>query len=183
MKPPNNKLQLHLFYSLQTFNCLNSKKSSLFPIYIFKNLNLSVNNNYQDQGKAGLALLSNTQNNQIVGYRLLIYVTKTQPIASIKLTQNFKLITQANNYSSFFDESNQPWSVMFDNESSNGQFGTQITLSRLNLMHLTGTFDNNKVIGHDLKVSNEAVLVEANDSIEFTTIVTLWKNMKLDEVS
>jgi hypothetical protein len=72
---------------------------------------------------------------------------------------------------------------MFDNESLNGQFGTQITLCRLNLMHLTGTFDNNKVIGHDLKVSNEAVLVEANDSIEFTTIVTLWKDMKLDEVS
>jgi len=142
-----------------------------------------VNNNYQDQGKAGLALLSNTQNSQIVGYRLLIYVTKTQPIASIKLTQNFKVINQANNYSSFFDETNHPWSVMFDNESLNGQFATQIALCRLNLMHLTGTFDNNKVIVQDLRVSNETVSVEPNDSIEATTIVTLWKEMKLDEVS
>lgn len=71
---------------------------------------------------------------------------------------------------------------MFDNEKLNAQFGTQLMLCRLNLMHLTDTFDNNKAIVQDLKVSNEAAVVESNDSIEITTLVTLWKDMKLDEV-
>ena len=89
---------------------------------------------------------------------------------------------QANNYSSFYDEANQPWSVMFENEALNAQFSSQLTFCKLNLMHLTGAFDSNKMLVQDLKITNEPLMVEANDSIEVTTIVTLWKEMKLDEV-
>jgi hypothetical protein len=72
---------------------------------------------------------------------------------------------------------------MFENETLNTQFATQLTLCKINLMHMAGSYDSNKVIVQDLKASNEPTVVESNDSAEIVTLVTLWKEMKLDEVS
>lgn len=121
----------------------------------------------------------------LTGYRLILYITKTQPLANINLSPQFKIIIQENNYASFFDDSNQPWSIMFDIDTLLAQFATQITLARLNLSILKGNYDNSKAIVQDLKVINEPSqqnTVENGDSVEVVTILTLYKDLKLDEV-
>lgn len=142
-----------------------------------------MNNNYENQGKTGLALIGNLLNNQ-VGYTLILYVDKKQPLATIKVTKGFKMIVQANNYASFYDDANQPWSVMFESEAFLIQFATKLTLARCNILlgNLSGA-----VITQELKLSsNEAnaaqTSVEASDAIEVSNTVTLWKDYKLSDV-
>ena len=143
-----------------------------------------MNNNYENQGKTGLALIGNLLNNQ-VGYSLILYVDKKQPLATIKVTKSFKMIVQSNNYASFYDEANQPWSVMFESEPLLIQFATKLTLARCNI--LQGNLASAGAITQELKLcSSEAnaaqTSVETGDAIELTNAVTLWKDYKLTDV-
>ena len=79
------------------------------------------------KGKLGLALLSSQIQNQNQ-YRILLYVTKTQPVATIKIGHDFKLAIQKNNYASFYDENKQLWSVLFDSEDLVITFATQVNI-------------------------------------------------------
>ena len=79
-------------------------------------------------------------------YRLIIYITKSQPLASIKLNATFKLMIQANNYLSLYDETNQAWSIMFDQESTLIQCVMQLTLVKFNLQINQESGDHNKIL-------------------------------------
>jgi hypothetical protein len=46
----------------------------------------------------------------------------------IKLTADFKIALQKNNYASFYDESRQLWSIMFDTDELVVAFATQVKL-------------------------------------------------------
>ncbi len=46
----------------------------------------------------------------------------------IKLTPDFKIALQKNNYASFYDESRQLWSIMFDTDELVVAFATQVKL-------------------------------------------------------
>lgn len=59
-------------------------------------------------------------------YKLVLYVIKTQPMAMIKITAEFKIALQKNNYASFYDESRQLWSIMFDTDELVVAFATQV---------------------------------------------------------
>lgn len=84
---------------------------------------MSLNNRYEPQGKLGLVILS-SQNT----YKLVLYVVKTQPTALIKLTSEFKIALQKNNYASFYDDTRQLWSILFENEDSIVSFATQVSM-------------------------------------------------------
>lgn len=71
----------------------------------------------------GLAIL-NSQGQ----YRLILYVTRTQPVASLKVNLDFKVSLQKNNYVSFYDESKRLWSILFENEELVTTFNTQVYL-------------------------------------------------------
>jgi hypothetical protein len=126
-----------------------------------------------------------TASNQ-TSYRLIIYITKTQPLASIKLASSFKLNLQPNNYVSFYDEANQAWSVMFEQEPILVQFLTQTTLAKFNVLQESAT-KSDKILIQDLKMSSgndegSHLLVEADDSVEISTLLTVWKDYKFDDV-
>jgi FK506-binding protein 15 len=138
------------------------------------------NNKYEPQGKLGLAILSSQVSGQNQ-YRILMYVTKSQPVATIRLNPDFKLSVQKNNYGSFYDESKQLWSVLFDNEDLVATFATQITLCKCNLLLSSGNTNDAVKLVQDLKVNdNDAqTVIEPGDAIECGVNVVLWKDFKL----
>ncbi len=147
---------------------------------IFLNMKNSTNNQYESQGKLGLAILAN-QNT----YKLLLYATKTQPTAIIKLTADFKIALQKNNYSSFYDENRQLWSVLFDGEDSVASFATNICLCKTNLLLANNNETNLVLLKQELKFNDteaNSLVIESSDSIEIETLVTLHKDFKLTDV-
>lgn len=127
-----------------------------------------------------MAILSNPANTQ-AAYRIILYMTKTNPLASIKITNDFKISLQKSNYVSFYDESRQIWSVLFESDDLVSNFAKQITLCKCNL--LNGNIQNDKLV-QDLKFndSDSEPIVENNDSIEVSTLVSSWQNFKLTEI-
>ncbi len=114
-------------------------------------------------------------------YQLVLYVVKTQPTAMIKITSEFKIALQKNNYSSFYDDSRQLWSILFESEEVVASFATQITLCKCNLMQ--NNIENANLY-QELKVNNEndAISIESGDSIEIETLVTVVKETKLADI-
>lgn len=64
-------------------------------------------------------------------YKIVLYVVKTQPTAIIRISPEFRIALQKNNYSSFYDESRQLWSILFDTEETIVEFATQVTFKSL----------------------------------------------------
>lgn len=127
-----------------------------------------------------MAVLSNPANTQ-AAYRILLYVTKTQPVATIRIAHDFKISLQKNNYVSFYDDSRQVWSILFDTEDLVSNFAKQVTLCKCNL--LGGNLQNDKFV-QDLRFNDTAseYIVENNDSIEVSTVVSSWQSYKLNEI-
>ena len=115
-------------------------------------------------------------------YKLLLYATKTQPTAIIKLSSEFKIALQKNNYSGFYDEQRQLWSVLFDSEELVAAFATHIALCKTNM--LLQLNESPVHLRQELRF-NEAdagLVVEASDSIEIETLATMHRDFKLAEV-
>jgi hypothetical protein len=124
----------------------------------------------------GLAIINSSGQ-----FRLLIYLNKTQPLANIQLGLDFKLAVQKNNYTSFYDEQSQLWSVLLDSEDLVASFGTNVALCKCNL--LQGNLESIK-LSQELKCADADIAqgVEAGDSVEIGTLVSVWKDSKLHEV-
>lgn len=54
-------------------------------------------------------------------------------MASIRVGVDFKVAVQKNNYISFYDESRQLWSILFDSEDLVVNFGTQVSFFQKNI--------------------------------------------------
>lgn len=59
-------------------------------------------------------------------YRVLLYLANKQPVGSARITGEFKLSVQKNNYAMFYDETKQLWSILFDTEDLIVAFTTQV---------------------------------------------------------
>jgi hypothetical protein len=57
---------------------------------------------------------------------MLLYVTKTQPMANIRIGADFKFSVQKNRYVSFNDESRTLWSILFETDELVATFATQV---------------------------------------------------------
>ena len=90
---------------------------------------------------------------------------------------------QKNNYSSFYDEDRQLWSVLFETEDLLADFAKNIFLCKINLK-----LEKNNILSTPVKQDlcnndNDNVLtVEDSDSIEIETLVTIVKDGRLSNV-
>ncbi|XP_038600675.1 FK506-binding protein 15 [Tachyglossus aculeatus] len=132
-----------------------------------------LNGQYVKQGKFGAAVLGNHTAKE---YRILIYISQQQPVTTARIHPNFELTVQPNNYSTFYDDQRQNWSIMFESEKAAADFSRQICIAKCN-----SNSSLDAVLSQDLVVG-EGVAVEAGDSLEVAYTGWLFQNHGLGQV-
>uniref|UniRef100_H2YCA1 peptidylprolyl isomerase n=1 Tax=Ciona savignyi TaxID=51511 RepID=H2YCA1_CIOSA len=118
------------------------------------------NNQHVKQGKLGAAILRNIAAND---YKILMYVTKQQPVSTAQITRQFNFVVQANNYASFYDDQRQSWNILFDNSEQLTEFSKQVCLAKF----FSSPTSCESVVSQDLSPRDaKLVQVEPGDSLE-----------------
>ncbi|XP_063116590.1 FK506-binding protein 15 isoform X2 [Cavia porcellus] len=131
------------------------------------------NGQYVKQGKFGAAVLGNHIARE---YRILLYISQQQPVTVARIHLNFELTVQPNNYSTFYDDQRQNWSIMFESEKAAAEFNKQVCIAKCN-----STSSLEAVISQDLIVA-EGSAVEVGDSLEVAYTGWLFQNHVLGQV-
>nr|XP_020762279.1 FK506-binding protein 15 isoform X2 [Odocoileus virginianus texanus] len=131
------------------------------------------NGQYVKQGKFGAAVLGNHTTRE---YRILLYISQQQPVTVARIHLNFELTVQPNNYSTFYDDQRQNWSIMFESEKAAVEFNKQVCIAKCN-----STSPLDSVLSQDLIVV-EGPAVEAGDSLEVAYTSWLFQNQALGQV-
>ncbi|XP_043783728.1 FK506-binding protein 15 isoform X3 [Cervus elaphus] len=131
------------------------------------------NGQYVKQGKFGAAVLGNHTTRE---YRILLYISQQQPVTVARIHLNFELTVQPNNYSTFYDDQRQNWSIMFESEKAAVEFNKQVCIAKCNS---TSSLDS--VLSQDLIVV-EGPAVEVGDSLEVAYTSWLFQNHVLGQV-
>ncbi|CAN0464547.1 unnamed protein product [Rangifer tarandus platyrhynchus] len=131
------------------------------------------NGQYVKQGKFGAAVLGNHTTRE---YRILLYISQQQPVTVARIHLNFELTVQPNNYSTFYDDQRQNWSIMFESEKAAVEFNKQVCIAKCNS---TSSLDS--VLSQDLIVM-EGPAVEVGDSLEVAYTSWLFQNQVLGQV-
>ncbi|XP_033614876.1 FK506-binding protein 15 [Fukomys damarensis] len=131
------------------------------------------NGQYVKQGKFGAAVLGNHITRE---YRILLYISQQQPVTVARIHLNFELTVRPNNYSTFYDDQRQNWSIMFESEKAAVEFNKQVCIAKCNS---TSTLE--AVLSQDLIVA-EGSAVEAGDSLEVAYTGWLFQNHVLGQV-
>ncbi|KAM9700862.1 FK506-binding protein 15 isoform 2-T2 [Dama dama] len=131
------------------------------------------NGQYVKQGKFGAAVLGNHTTRE---YRILLYISQQQPVTVARIHLNFELTVQPNNYSTFYDDQRQNWSIMFESEKAAVEFNKQVCIAKCNS---ASSLDS--VLSQDLIVV-EGPAVEVGDSLEVAYTSWLFQNHVLGQV-
>nr|XP_058158510.1 FK506-binding protein 15 isoform X8 [Dasypus novemcinctus] len=131
------------------------------------------NGQYVKQGKFGAAVLGNHTAKE---YKILLYISKQQPVTVARIHLNFELMVRPNNYSIFYDDQRQNWSIMFESEKSAVEFNKQVCIAKCNSASSLDT-----VLSQDLFVA-EGPAVEIGDSLEVAYTGWLFQNYVLGQV-
>ncbi|XP_074149775.1 FK506-binding protein 15 isoform X2 [Sminthopsis crassicaudata] len=131
------------------------------------------NGQYVKQGKFGAAVLGNHTAKE---YRILIYISQQQPITSARIHPNFEMTVQPNNYSTFYDDQRQNWSMMFESEKAAVDFNKQICIAKCNSVSSLEI-----VMSQDLTIG-EGPGVQVGDSLEVAYTGWLFQNHGLGQV-
>ncbi|XP_029057482.1 FK506-binding protein 15 isoform X2 [Monodon monoceros] len=131
------------------------------------------NGQYAKQGKFGAAVLGNHTARE---YRILLYISQQQPVTVARIHLNFELMVRPNNYSTFYDDQRQNWSIMFESEKAAVEFNKQVCIAKCNS---TSCLDS--VLSQDLIVV-EGPAVEVGDSLEVAYTSWLFQNHGLGQV-
>ncbi|KFP40101.1 FK506-binding protein 15, partial [Chlamydotis macqueenii] len=131
------------------------------------------NGQYLKQGKYGAAVVGNHATKE---YRILLYISQQQQIASARIHPGFVLTVQPNNYSTFYDDQRQNWSIMFESEKAAMDFSKQVCIAKCNSCPAL-----NSVLYQDLLLG-EGQGVEAGDSLEIAYTGWLFQNNGLGQV-
>ncbi|XP_048195400.1 FK506-binding protein 15 isoform X2 [Perognathus longimembris pacificus] len=132
-----------------------------------------INGQYIKQGKFGAAVLGN---HTARDYRILLYISQQQPVTVARIHLNFELVVRPNNYSTFYDDQRQNWSIMFESEKAAVEFNKQVCIAKCN-----STPSLDAVISQDLIVP-EGSAVENGDSLEVAYTGWLFQNHVLGQV-
>ncbi|XP_062937913.1 FK506-binding protein 15 isoform X2 [Cynocephalus volans] len=132
-----------------------------------------INGQYVKQGKFGAAVLGNHTARE---YRILLYISQQQPVTVARIHLNFELMVRPNNYSTFYDDQRQNWSIMFESEKAAVEFNKQVCIAKCN-----STSSLDAVLSQDLIVA-EGPAVEVGDSLEVTYTGWLFQNHVLGQV-
>uniref|UniRef100_A0A8C5JND0 peptidylprolyl isomerase n=1 Tax=Junco hyemalis TaxID=40217 RepID=A0A8C5JND0_JUNHY len=131
------------------------------------------NGQYLKQGKYGAAVVGNPTTKE---YRILLYISQQQQITSARIHPGFVLTVQANNYSTFYDDQRQNWSIMFESEKAAVDFSKQVCIAKCNS---SPALDS--VLCQDLLLG-EGQGVEGGDSLEVAYTGWLFQNNGLGQV-
>ncbi|KAM6183772.1 FK506-binding protein 15 [Erethizon dorsatum] len=131
------------------------------------------NGQYVKQGKFGAAVLGNHIARE---YRILLYISQQQPVTVARIHLNFELTVRPNNYSTFYDDQRQNWSIMFESENAAVEFNKQVCIAKCN-----STSSLEAVLSQDLVVA-EGSAVEVGDSLEVAYTGWLFQNHVLGQV-
>uniref|UniRef100_A0ABM5F5E7 peptidylprolyl isomerase n=1 Tax=Pogona vitticeps TaxID=103695 RepID=A0ABM5F5E7_9SAUR len=131
------------------------------------------NGQYVKQGKYGAAIVGSHATRE---YRLLLYISQQQQIASARIHPGFVFTVQPNNYGTFYDDQRQNWSVMFESEKAAVDFSKQLCIAKYNSSH-----SPDAVVSQDLIVG-EGQGVEAGDALEAVFTGWLFQNAGLGQV-
>ncbi|XP_037019376.2 FK506-binding protein 15 isoform X2 [Artibeus jamaicensis] len=131
------------------------------------------NGQYVKQGKFGAAVLGNHTARE---YKILLYISQQQPVTVARIHLNFELMVRPNNYSTFYDDQRQNWSIMFESEKAAVEFNKQVCIAKCN-----STSSLDVVLSQDLIVT-EGPAVEVGDSLEVAYTSWLFQNHALGQV-
>ncbi|KAM6237844.1 FK506-binding protein 15 isoform 3-T3 [Spheniscus humboldti] len=131
------------------------------------------NGRYLKQGKYGAAVVGNHATKE---YRILLYISQQQQIATARIHPGFILTVQPNNYSAFYDDERQNWSIMFESEKAAMDFSKQVCIAKCNSSPVLDS-----VLYQDLLLG-EGQGVEAGDSLEIAYTGWLFQNNGLGQV-
>ncbi|EDL31155.1 mCG15824, isoform CRA_c, partial [Mus musculus] len=132
-----------------------------------------INGQYAKQGKFGAAVLGNHTSRE---YRILLYISQQQPVTVATIHLNFELMVRPNNYSTFYDDQRQNWSIMFESEKAAVSFNKQVCVAKCNSISSLDA-----VLCQDL-VAAEGPAVETGDSLEVAYTGWLLQNHVLGQV-
>ncbi|XP_062815142.1 FK506-binding protein 15 isoform X2 [Anolis carolinensis] len=131
------------------------------------------NGQYVKQGKYGVAVVGSHATKE---YRLLLYINQQQQIAAARIHSAFAFTVQPNNYSTFYDDQRQNWSIMFESEKAAVDFSKQLGIAKYNSSHSPDV-----VVCQDL-IPGEGQAVEVGDSLEVAFTGWLFQNGALGQV-
>ncbi|KAM8796667.1 FK506-binding protein 15 [Eudromia elegans] len=131
------------------------------------------NGQYLKQGKYGAAVVGNHATRE---YRILLYISQQQQITSARIHPGFILTVQPNNYSTFYDDQRQNWSIMFESEKAAMDFSKQVCIAKCNS---SSVFDS--VLYQDLLLG-EGQGAEGGDSLEIAYTGWLFQNNGIGQV-
>uniref|UniRef100_A0A8C3UV55 peptidylprolyl isomerase n=1 Tax=Catharus ustulatus TaxID=91951 RepID=A0A8C3UV55_CATUS len=131
------------------------------------------NGQYLKQGKYGAAVVGNHAAKE---YRILLYISQQQQITSARIHPGFVLTVQPNNYSTFYDDQRQNWSIMFESEKAAVDFSKQVCIAKCNSCPALDS-----VLCQDLLLG-EGQGVEGGDSLEVAYTGWLFQNNGLGQV-
>uniref|UniRef100_A0A8C5TZ68 peptidylprolyl isomerase n=1 Tax=Malurus cyaneus samueli TaxID=2593467 RepID=A0A8C5TZ68_9PASS len=132
------------------------------------------NGQYLKQGKYGAAVVGNHAAKE---YRILLYISQQQQITSARIHPGFMLTVRLpNNYSTFYDDQRQNWSIMFESEKAAVDFSKQVCIAKCNS---SPALDS--VLCQDLLLG-EGQGVEGGDSLEVAYTGWLFQNNGLGQV-
>ncbi|XP_074187636.1 FK506-binding protein 15 [Rhinolophus sinicus] len=110
------------------------------------------------------------------GYKILLYISQQQSVTVARIHPNFELMVRPNNYSTFYDDQRQNWSIMFESEKAAVEFNKQVCIAKCN-----STSSLDAVLSQDLIVA-EGPAVEVGDSLEVAYTNWLFQNHALGQV-
>ncbi|XP_061867478.1 FK506-binding protein 15 isoform X2 [Colius striatus] len=131
------------------------------------------NGQYVKQGKYGAAVVGNHTTKE---YRILLYISQQQQITAARIHPGFVLTVQPNNYSTFYDDQRQNWSIMFESEKAAVDFSKQVCIAKCNSSPVLDS-----VLYQDLLLG-EGQGVEAGDSLEIAYTGWLFQSNGLGQV-
>ncbi|XP_072739226.1 FK506-binding protein 15 isoform X2 [Ciconia boyciana] len=131
------------------------------------------NGQYLKQGKYGAAVVGNHATKE---YRILLYISQQQQITTARIHPGFVLTVQPNNYSTFYDDQRQNWTIMFQSEKAAMDFSKQVCIAKCNS---SAVLDS--VLCQDLLLG-EGQGVEGGDSLEIAYTGWLFQNNGLGQV-
>lgn len=95
-------------------------------------------------------------------YQIILYKTKQEYVSIATVTRDFLYTVQANNYASYYDNNNENWSILFENNESYQEFATEMGLARYFAVQERGE----NVIYQDLvPANNKDMIAKEGDNI------------------
>eukprot|EP00035_Acanthoeca_spectabilis_P035394 m.34358 g.34358 ORF g.34358 m.34358 type:complete len:1191 (+) comp7311_c0_seq1:52-3624(+) len=111
---------------------------------------------YTSVGQLGVAVLGTASTKR---YKVLAYDASKVPVAQATLHQNFGYTPAANNYASFYDDSQQSWSIRFNTDEAATEFAKNVAIGRFNT-------SGDDLVVQDMVEGTGSLKVAEGDSVE-----------------